>query len=182
MVVLLLQSETVLAPIYFASGENFHINFYVTTLDSCCSAVLGSSFLSCYNPLIDWAKGILTFQNANNFESLQHYSSPKVTPLSDPSVPDDSLSIPATSTSPSRPLRQQSSPLKWPCKPIYNYPTVNQMSVATSHNNIALIGAAAFVCCCQDAELEPLVFRILDTSHPKLSSTNLDEVVFWMNG
>lgn len=50
------------------------------------------------------------------------------------------------------------------------------MSVQTSHNNIALIGAAAFVHCCQDAELEPLVFRISDTSHPKPSSTNLDNI------
>lgn len=168
-------SETVSAPIHFASGEIFHINFYVTTLDSSCSAVLGYSFLSRYNPLIDWAKGILTFQNANKVESPQCYSS-KETPLPDPSAPDNNLSIPATSNSPPRPLRRDSLPPKWPFEPIYNYPTVNQMSVQTSHNNIALIGAAAFVHCCKDAEQEPPVLRLSDTLHPKLSSTNLENI------
>jgi hypothetical protein len=49
-------------PIIFLTGKEFTLTFYVTLLDSSCSAVLGYDWLRQYNPLIDWSTNHIAFR------------------------------------------------------------------------------------------------------------------------
>jgi len=45
------------------------LDFYVTLLDSCCSLVLGHSWLTHYNLLIDWISGLISFRPPSLLQS-----------------------------------------------------------------------------------------------------------------
>ena len=62
--------NTVKLPICFTLSEIQSIMFYVTPLDVSCSAVLGHSWLTYYNPLIDWVLGSILFHPLKETESL----------------------------------------------------------------------------------------------------------------
>jgi len=62
-------SKVVSLPVKFPSGEYMTFDFYITLLDSCCSLVLGHSWLTRYNPLIDWVSGSISFRPPSLLQS-----------------------------------------------------------------------------------------------------------------
>jgi len=98
-------SEVVSLPVKFPSGECMTFDFYVTLLDSCCSLVLGHSWLTRYNPLIDWVSGSISFQPPSVLQSPA--SVPPVETLVNPlfSPVENSLQFIPSETLPSNPKR-----------------------------------------------------------------------------
>ena len=63
-------SKIVLLPVTFPSSECITLDFYVTSFDSCCSLVLGHSWLTHYNLLIDQVSRSIFFQPPSLLQSL----------------------------------------------------------------------------------------------------------------
>ena len=71
-------NQGVTIPIRFPSGETQTIEFLVAPLDPSVSAVLGYSWLTAYNPLIDWTQHSISFRTSE---------SPLPSPLQSTSLP-----------------------------------------------------------------------------------------------
>ena len=107
-------------PLQFPSGEILSVDFYVTPLDKSVSAVLGYSWLSDYNPLIDWQK-----------HSVQFRTTPSDRPASDPAA--------QTPVSPT----PSADPVAAPA------PATPDPAPYTKAPKVSLIGAAAFARACK---------------------------------
>ena len=92
-------------PVKFPSGECMTLDFYITLLDSCCLLVLGHSWLTCYNPLIDWVSGSISFRPPSGLQSPA--SVPPVGTLVNPpfSLAENPLQFTPSETLPSNPKR-----------------------------------------------------------------------------
>ncbi|KAF8628599.1 hypothetical protein AX17_005955 [Amanita inopinata Kibby_2008] len=121
-------SRTVEMPVTFLSSETLSLTFFATLLDSGCPLVLGYSWLTCYNPLIDWVSGNIIFCSTEPARGLA--------PQNMSSLP---ISTPLTSVLPD-PAHQL--PLPVPSTPLQPLPD-------TSKPKISLISAAAFACACK---------------------------------
>jgi len=94
-------SEVVSLPVKFLSGECMTLDFYVTPLDSCCLLVLDHSWLTRYNPLIDWVSGSISFRPPSLLQSSA--SVPPVETLVNPpfSLAENPLQFTPSETFPS---------------------------------------------------------------------------------
>jgi len=98
-------SKVVSLPVKFLSGECMTLDFYVTPLDSCYSLVLGHSWLTHYNLLIDWVSGLISFRPPSVLQSPA--SVPPVETLVNPlfSPAENPLQFTPSETPPSNPKR-----------------------------------------------------------------------------
>ena len=83
-------TQPITLQITFSSREKYKVLFYVTPLGLSCSIVLGHSWLTCYNTLIDWVLGNISFETTSHAPSSSPTSLPLqasallATPISDP--------------------------------------------------------------------------------------------------
>jgi hypothetical protein len=90
-------SEAIDLSVRFSSGKVTSETFYVTPLDSLCLIVLGYSWLSLHNPLIDWVTGSIDFQTrSHRIPSTPPTSPPLLDPI--PTVEPHPLTLPEPST------------------------------------------------------------------------------------
>ena len=96
-------SEVISLPVKFPSSECITLNFYVTLLTSCYSLVLGHSWLTYYNLLIDWVSRSISFWPLSLLQSLA--SIPPVETLVNPlfSLVETPLQFTPSETFPSNP-------------------------------------------------------------------------------
>lgn len=152
--------EITLIPISFPGGEILSIDHYVTNLDSSCQTVLGYSFLSRYNPLIDWVTGRISFQADFN----QPESCPG--PATPPNVRASSFTTPKSKKVP-----------PWPFEPVYLYPNdITQRGSQLRNPPVTIIGAAAFLRCCKESNFDPMVFCAYDVSETNIFGSVVDNI------
>jgi hypothetical protein len=134
-------TEAVDIPICFPSGEITLMTFYVTSLDSSCSVVLGHNWLTHYNLLIDWVLGSIRFLNTEYQDLL--------------------ASLAARSASILEPT--PSSLHSEPSQPSFRTPPSN----SSSNPNISFINAVAFTRACK---MEGSQSFQLNLNHPGLQA------------
>ena len=112
-------TEAINLHIQFSTGEINSETFFITPLDSSCILVLGHSWLTHYNPLIDWVLGHIKFQKST-LRLPAAMVPPSVESTSAKALPPKDSSLPPDSNSP-----------------------------PSSAPYVLLIGAAAFACTCK---------------------------------
>src|SRR6202040_2901385 len=78
-------------PLQIAPGHITPFTFYVTMLDPSCAVVLGYNWLTCYNPLIDWALSRIAFLSTHIENPI-----PEARPLMHTSISEE-MELPSTS-------------------------------------------------------------------------------------
>ena len=152
-------TETASLEVRFLTGKLLPLTFFVTPLDSSCKAVLGYSFLTRYNPLVDWVSRNITFRNTK--QPVSSTSTPIGQPNRKEPLPDQPVTgSPYGNWSRiSRQTRCSQQPLSdsFPYEPIYSYPSVAQMASCTEMSdtdvNIAFVSATAFHQICKKKQV-----------------------------
>ena len=80
-------------PVCFPLGDEHSVTFYVTPLDSSCAAVLGHNWLTCFNPLIDWVLGSITFRSLLQTDSLTSPETVAPAPISSETLSPPTLLV-----------------------------------------------------------------------------------------
>jgi hypothetical protein len=115
--------------------------FYVTPIDESCSVVLGYDWLSCYNPLIDWAKSSIDFWTPEE-ESQYLSTSPRL---------------------------ETETPV--PLKPQVTVETVSDEPLLRTAPHISFVNAAAFSRAARMPDAEVFILNISDPTISGRSST-----------
>ena len=148
-------TEAIKLNIQFSTGEVTSETFFVTPLDSSCVLILGHSWLTHYNPLIDWVLGHIEFQKG----TLRMPAA-----LVPPSVESTPMSASAAAHPPDSPLTSNSPPL--------SAPYVSLIGTATFTRTCKLPGATNFTLyiCAEDAKLRSAL------ASPPVNTPNLSGV------
>ena len=105
-------TSTLQLPVKFPSGDTLRLGFYVLPLDPISPLVLGYNWLTCYNLLIDWVLGSITFcpQLLDSLTPyLTSFARSTLLPSQDPSVITEPPPTPLVPPPP--PLAPPSTPL-----------------------------------------------------------------------
>ncbi|KIO09187.1 hypothetical protein M404DRAFT_22375, partial [Pisolithus tinctorius Marx 270] len=122
-------SQEVDLSLCFPSGDVSSVSFYVTPLDSSCSLVLGHNWLTCFNLLIDWVLGSISFK-----PSLQGMPTPQV----------PSSSSAATSALDPTPSALFAAPTAPPTDSPHSAPLISLINAAAYVRACALPGSRQF--------------------------------------
>ncbi|KAJ3009535.1 hypothetical protein NUW54_g2750 [Trametes sanguinea] len=136
-------SRTSTIPVQIPSGEVISVDFLVTPLDKSVSAVLGYSWLSAYNPLIDCKKCGIHFHTA-----------PPTHPAS--SVP----SVPMVTSDTPDSLSSLASPSGLPGDQPWSSPELYPPASPSSVPQVALVNTAAFLCSCRTSRSESYTLNL----------------------